>query len=131
MPFANNNLCVINLAFPDVCNTPTPVGPIPVPMVNIAFSCTHIPSVINVIIGGGMAENLMTFGTLSDFDEAGAAMGVASGTIIGPDHAVVGSFKALIGPAPGTKMLSITIQNTVNAPGASLSPGQVQVMILS
>ena len=36
--FANNNLGVLNFAFPDVCQIVTPVGTVPLPLVNLAFS---------------------------------------------------------------------------------------------
>ena len=62
--FANTNLFVMNLGFPDVCI----VGIIPVPLVNIDFSITNIPTVFNVLYGGGLAENLITISALSTAD---------------------------------------------------------------
>jgi hypothetical protein len=131
--FANNNLGVMNFGFPDVCSVITPAGPIPTPMPNIAMSSTHIPSVLNVIIGGGLAENLMTTGTVSNGDNAGLGMGVMSGMIMGPDRYIIGSLKVFMGVAPAAKLTSMTGQNGVsmNAPGVSLTPGQVKVLVLS
>lgn len=130
--FANNNLSVMNLAFPDVCNVPTPAGPIPTPMPNIAMSPTHIPSVINILIGPGLAENLLTTGTVSNGDQAGAAMGIASGMIVGPDRSFLGSFKCFVGAVPSTRLTSLSGQNGMspNAPGIALTPGQVSVLLL-
>lgn len=128
--FANTNLGVMNLGFPDVCLTPSPVGPIPIPYPNIAVSATHVPSVFNVIIGGGLAENLLTSGTLSNGDNAGVATGVASGVVMGPDRPMLGSFKTLIGGAPATRLTTMNIQNSTNAPGASLTPSQFKVLLL-
>jgi len=128
--FANTNLGVMNFAFPDVCLTPTPAGPIPVPYPNIALSTTHVPSVFNVIVGGGLAENLMTMGTISNGDNAGVALGVASGLVMGPDRAMLGSFKTFFGTAPATRLTSMTIQNSTNAPGMSLTPSQFKVLLL-
>ncbi|MCE2947873.1 MAG: DUF4150 domain-containing protein [bacterium] len=128
--FANTNLGVMNFAFPDVCLTPSPVGPIPIPYPNIAVSATHVPSVFNVIIGGGLAENLLTAGTLSNGDNAGVATGVASGMVMGPDRAMLGSVKTLIGGAPATRLTTMNIQNSTNAPGASLTPSQFKVLLL-
>ena len=128
--FANTNLGVMNLGFPDVCLTP--VGPVvvPIPYPNIALSVTHVPSVFNVIIGGGLAENLLTAGTLSNGDNAGVAMGVASGLVMGPDRPMLGSFKTLIGGAFATRLTSLNIQNSTNAPGVSLTPSQFKVLLL-
>ena len=128
--FANTNLGVMNFAFPDVCLTPTPVGPIPIPYPNIAISATHIPSVFNVILGGGLAENLLTAGTVSNGDNAGVAMGVASGMVMGPDRPMLGSFKTMIGPMFATRLTTVNIQNSTNAPGISLTPSQFKVLIL-
>lgn len=128
--FANTNLGVMNFAFPDVCLTPTPAGPIPIPYPNIALSTTHVPSVVNVLIGGGLAENLMTAGTVSNGDNAGVAMGVASGMVMGPDRPMLGSFKTLIGGAPATRLTTMTIQNSTNAPGMSLTPSQFKLLLL-
>lgn len=129
--FANTNLGVMNFAFPDVCMIPTPVGPVPVPFPNIAISVTHIPAVFNVIFGGGLAENLLTPGTLSNGDNAGVAMGVASGTVMGPDRYMMGSFKTMVGPAFATRLTSMTIQNSTNMVGMSVTPSQAKVLILA
>ncbi len=129
--FANTNLGVMNFAFPDVCLVPTPVGPIPLPFPNIAVSVTHIPAVFNVIFGGGLAENLLTPGTLSNGDNAGVAMGVASGTVMGPDRYMMGSFKTMVGAAFATRLTSLTIQNSTNMVGMSLTPSQAKVLILA
>ena len=131
--FANINFGVINFAFPDVCKTPTPAGPVPLPYPNFAFSETHIPSVFNIVIGGGLVENLTTEGTLSTGDEPGAAGGVLSGVIKGPDQYVLGSFTVMMGGMPAMRLTSLTTQNgtTPNAVGLSATPGQTSVVVLS
>lgn len=120
---ANNNLGIMNLGFPDVCLTPMP-APVPTPYPNIAFSVTHIPSQINIFIGIGLAENLATTGTISNGDNAGVALGVASGTIMGPDRGVLGSIKVLIAAIPGTRLTGLNIQNSTNCPGFTVIPAQ-------
>lgn len=129
--FANTNLGVLNLGFLDVCKIP-PFA-IPVPFPNIALSTTHIPSVPNVIIGGGLAENLITMGTISNGDQAGVLMGLISNLIMGPDRAMLGSFKTLMGGVFGTRLTSLTGQNGIlpNTPGLSLTPAQFRVLLLS
>ncbi len=129
--FANNNLGCMNLGFPDVCLTPVP-APVPVPYPNIALSVTHVPSCFNVIVGGGLAENLLTEGTLSNGDEAGVAMGVVSHLIMGPDKYLMGSFTVFMGGVPGARLTSVTAQNGLmpNAPGLTLTPSQATVLLL-
>ena len=131
--FANTSLCVVNLAFPDVCNVPMPAGLVPTPLINIALSCSHIPAQFVVIICGGLAENLLTQGTISSGDEAGLALGVVSGLILGPDRAFLGSFKVITGCAFATRLTSPTLQNGLqpNAVGISLTPSQFCVLVLS
>jgi hypothetical protein len=131
--FINTNLGVMNLAFPDVCKTM--VGPVmvPIPYPNIAVSVTHIPSQFKVIIGGGLAENLITSGTISNGDQVGIVMGLVSNLIIGPDRPFLGSFKVLIGGIFTTRLTSINGQNGMpsNAVGISITPSQIRVMALT
>jgi hypothetical protein len=131
--FANNNLGVLNFGFPDVCLVPAFPAPIPTPFPNLAFSTTHIPSVFNVIFGGGLAENLITTGTVSGGDEAGVLMGLISLFMDGPDRPFLGSFKTLVGGIFGTRMTTINGQNGMlpNTVGISITPGQVRVLLLS
>jgi len=131
--FANTNLGVLNLAFPDVCYIPTPIGPIPVPFPNIAISFTHIPSVFNVFFGGGLAENLLTQGTISMGDEPGVLGGIISFMFMGPDRQLLGSFKVIVGTMFATRLTTLTGQNGMipNALGMSITPSQFRVLILS
>jgi len=131
--FANTNLGVLNLAFPDVCYIPTPIGPIPVPFPNIAISFTHIPSVFNVFFGGGLAENLLTEGTISMGDEPGVLGGIISFMFMGPDRQLLGSFKVIVGTMFATRLTTLTGQNGMipNALGMSITPSQFRVLILS
>lgn len=130
--FANTMLCVVNFGFPDVCEVPTPAGPIPVPFPNFAISITHIPSQTQVVIGGGLAENLLTQGTISNGDEAGIAMGIVSHVVMGPDRYVMGSLKVCIGGVFATRLTSLTTANGMvgNIVGLSITPSQVCVMVL-
>lgn len=130
--FANTNLCVLNFAFPDVCLTITPVGPVPIPYPNFAISILHIPSQITVIIGGGLAENLVTEGTISQGDDLGLDDGVVSADVMGPDRYVMGSFKVCFGGVFATRLTSLTTANGMigNMVGMSITPSQVCVLVL-
>jgi hypothetical protein len=124
--FANTNLGVLNLGFPDVCLTPPLEVPVPYP--NLALSFTHIPSVFNVLIDCGLAENLLTEGTVSLGD---LGNGVASGIMCGPDHPLLGSFKTIFGVCFATRLTTLNIQNLDNAPGISLTPAQIRVLLVA
>lgn len=130
--FANTSLCAINFAFPDVCMVPTPAGPVPLPFPNIVCSSLHIPSQFNVIISGGLAENLFTQGTLSVGDQPGVGLGVVSGMVMGPDRYMLGSFKVVVGCAFAARLTSLTGQNGLapNIVGLTLTPCQISVLVL-
>lgn len=131
--FVNTNLGVFNFSFPDVCFVPVLGVPTPFPFPNIALSFADIPAQFEVIIGGGLAENLVTVGALSNGDQAGAEGGVVSHLIMGQFRALLGSFKVFMGCIPCTHMLGIVGQNGLlpNAIGISLSPAQVTVLVFS
>lgn len=124
--FANTNLGVMNLGFPDVCI----VGPVPVPEVDIDVSITNIPTVFNVIFGGGLSENLLTVSPVSMGD---AGVGVVSGMCMGPKRSFLGSFKVLTGCMFASRLTSINGQNGLlpNTVGVSLTPAQFKVLLLS
>ncbi len=123
--FANTNLGVMSLGFPDVC-----LVPIPIPAVNIDFSFTNIPTVFNVLYGGGLVENLITVSVLSTAD---AGVGVISGMCLGPKRSILGSFKLLVGAIFVSRLTSINGQNGLlpNTVGICLTPAQFRVLVLS
>lgn len=133
--FANTNLGVMNMALPDVCWTPVPppVVKVPIPYPNIAVSTMHIPNVLNVTICCGLAENLLTPGTISSGDDPGVLGGIISGVFIGPDSYMLGSTKVMMGVAFATHLTSLTGQNgkEPNIEGATLTPAQTCVVILT
>lgn len=131
--FANTQMIAMSIAFPDVCKVPTPVGPIPLPLVNITVTTTAIPTVFNMFIVAMPAHNLLTIVPLSNGDEAGPAGGLISQQFIGPERHLLGSFKVFVCCMPSTKMLSPTGQNGMlpNMVGVTLTPSQIKVMFLS
>lgn len=135
--FANCQMGGMNLGMPDVCLTPvpTPAGPVPtpIPYPNMAVGATALPptACMKVLLSVGPAHTIMTTTPLSNGDNAGVNMGVASGTVMGPCRHTMGSTKVMFGGMPATKMLSPTMQNSTNAPGLSLVPSQFKVLIMS
>jgi len=128
--FANAQMMGMDTAFPDVCLTPTPAGPVPIPYPNIAMGPTAIPSVLNVLFMATPAHNMATTTPLTNGDNAGVAMGVASGLVMGPSRHLTGSFGVLVGGMPATRLTSMSLQNSTNAPGARLVPSQPKILLL-
>jgi len=82
----------ISNVFPDVCKTPSPSGPVPVPYPNLGKSSDASKGPKTVTIEGKMpmvkgAQYSMTTG-----DEAGSAGGVMSGSTKGPAEFMMYSF---------------------------------------
>jgi hypothetical protein len=131
--FANTQMFALNLGFPDVCNTP--VGPVvvPIPYPNLAPTATAIPNVFNQFIMAMPIHNLMTKVPMSEGDEPGVLLGIASGLVMGPVQHLFGSVKVFRCVMPATKMLSPTGHNgfSLNIPGLTLTPSQIKVLYFS
>jgi hypothetical protein len=68
---------------PDVCKTPSPGGPVPIPYPNIAKSDTLDSGTTTVKAdGGNMCSNKGSEYSMSNGDEAGTVGGVKSSTIM-------------------------------------------------
>jgi len=124
----------MNLGVPDVCLTPTPVGPIPVPYPNISTGATANPATtaLTVLTDGMPSLNQMSMIPMSSGDNPGVNLGVASGLVMGPTEFILGSVTVIKEGAPAQRLTSITGHNGVsmNAPGVSLAPSQVTVIVL-
>jgi len=131
--FAKTQMPAMSLGFPDVCLTPAPPSPVPVPIPypNIAVSAMAIPNVPNVLYVGMPAHNLGTTTPMTNGDNPGLAMGVASGTVMGPQRNLTGAFTCLVKGMPATRLTSMSLGNSTNAPGATITPSQVKVLILA
>ncbi|AGP35739.1 type VI secretion protein [Sorangium cellulosum So0157-2] len=120
----------VDLGLPDVCLTPTP-APVPVPYPNIAAGPMGVPAVYNVLFMAAPAHNLATTIPLTNGDNAGVAMGVASGTVMGPSRHLTGAFSVLIRGMPASRLTSMSLQNSTNCPGMRVVPSQVKVLMLA
>lgn len=131
--FAKTQSPAMSLGFPDVCLTPAPPAPapIPIPYPNIAMSVMAIPNVPTILTGGMPAHNLGTTTPMTNGDNPGLATGVASGTVMGPQRNLTGAFTCLLKGMPATRLTSMSLGNSTNAPGATLTPSQVKVLILA
>jgi hypothetical protein len=128
---ANSQMMGTDMGFPDVCLTPSPAGPVPIPYPNIALGPTSVPSQVKIFYFYTPGHNMLTVTPLSNGDNAGVATGVASGVVMGPKRHLTASFTVLIGGAPGTKLTSGAIQNNTNCPGVRTVPSQVKVILLA
>lgn len=131
--FANCQMMGTDMGFPDVCLTPVPPSPapIPIPYPNIAMGPMAIPVCPNILIMGMPAHNLATTIPMTNGDNAGVAMGVAAGTVMGPSRHVTGAFTVLFNGMPASRVTSVAIQNSTNCPGVRLVPSQPLVVLLA
>lgn len=120
-------------AFPDVCLTPAPPSPspVPIPYPNMGIEPTDTQFVTNVLMTCTPSHNMSTKPIMSQGDNAGVAMGVASGTVMGQVRTVTAAFTVLVGGMPLTRLTSATIQNSTNAPGVKLVPSVTNVLVLA
>lgn len=129
--FANCQMMGTDMGFPDVCLTPTPAGPVPIPYPNIAMGPMAIPNCPTILFMCMPAHNLATTIPMTNGDNTGVNMGVASGTVMGPSRHVTGAFTVLLNGMPATRMTSMSLQNSTNCPGVRLVPSQALVLLLS
>ena len=129
--FANTQMMGTDMGFPDVCLTPTPAGPVPIPYPNIAMGPTAVPNCPNILILGAPVHNLATTIPMTNGDNAGVNMGVASGTVMGPSRHMTGAFTVLFLGMPASRLTSVSLQNSTNCPGVRTVPSQPLVLLLA
>jgi hypothetical protein len=106
----------VTIAFPDVCNTPTPVGPIPIPYPNIAMASDSAETAKNVKCDGNPVCVKGSNFKMSTGDEAGSATGVASGKIKGKAEFVLYSFDVKVEGKNVPRAFDIMLHNDKNTP---------------
>lgn len=116
---------------PDVCKTPSPGGPVPVPYPNIAQGVMVNPSTASskVVVSMGQALTLSSKTLISNGDEAGTAGGVASGSFIGEVAFTKGSDKVRIEGKAAVRQADPTTHNKQNTTGMAAAPSQSKVMM--
>jgi len=75
--FGNSQMGGLDTGFPDVCLTPTPAGPVPIPYPNLAPGPTAVPAQVKVMYMFTPAHNMATMAPLTNGDNGGVATGVA------------------------------------------------------
>ena len=105
-----------SIAFPDVCKTPSPAGPIPIPYPNIAMSSDTDKGSETVKCDGNPIclkdSNFMT----STGDEAGSAGGVASSKTKGKAEFINYSFDVKVDGKNVARALDLMLHNDKNTP---------------
>lgn len=123
------------LGSPDVCLTPTPAGPVPVPYPNIAVTANCPNAVLNILMESAPTINAVATIAMSNGNEAGSVGGVASHLIDGQCEFLMGSMTVMVDGTPLQRLTSTTGQNcmskSMNAPGTCLVPSQYCVLVLS
>lgn len=117
----------VRAGFPDVCLTPTPVGPVPLPYPNFSMEATDVPIAVRINVDGGTIGTLADMGTISMGDQAGLGGGVASGTDMLGAHGIVANPKVLSECMPTRTWLSLHLSNQTNCPAVYAYPGQVKL----
>lgn len=129
--FANCQLMGTDMAFPDVCLTPSPAGPVPIPYPNIAMGSMAIPNLPTILFAGAPAHNMGTTIPISNGDNPGVGTGVVSHLVMGPCRHSTGAFTVLLKGLPATRMTSVSTQNNMNAVGCRLVPSQSKILLLA
>ena len=112
----------IAFSFPDVCKTPSPGGPIPIPYPNIAQSTdTAMGSRKVAIEGNPVMLDGSNFAT-SMGDEAGSAGGVVSLTIKGKAEFVNFSFDVKFEGKCVARLGDLMIHNKLSSPNTAPFP---------
>ena len=119
------------MANPDVCQTPTPGGPVPTPYPNIAMPQVGNPATTKVLIHGMPALTKASQMQPTNGDQGGVSGGVVSGKIMGPAKFLMGSLKVKLEGNPAVCLTHTTQQNDNNAVGSVLAPSQNVVDITS
>ena len=112
----------IAFAFPDVCNTPSPGGPIPLPYPNIAQLADATGVADQLLLGPSSLKAVLQDSSIptSSGNEAGSLGGVSSGVIKGECKVTMASATVLYGGKGIARLSDMTRQNKQNAVGQLL-----------
>ncbi|UQA55141.1 S41 family peptidase [Polyangium aurulentum] len=124
---ASNRGVGMNFGFPDVCLTPTPVGPVPIPYPNIAMNAQATLFSPIVKVSGVHALNQGSIIAMTSGDEAGSA----HWTVKGPGKYIAGNPVVFVDKFPAINLTCPTMGNTGNnALGAVVVPSAVNVFYM-
>ncbi|ARU58830.1 MAG: DUF4150 domain-containing protein [Pseudomonadales bacterium] len=107
----------ISIVFPDVCKTPSPGGPIPIPYPNIGMSSNTVQGTTKVKVDGQMAMFKGSKYAMTTGDEPGTAGGVVSSTFKSEAEFMMYSFDVKMEGKNACRMLDPLFQNKKNIMG--------------
>ncbi|KIQ31966.1 type VI secretion protein [Variovorax paradoxus] len=119
------------MATPDVCEVPTPGGPVATPFPNIGLPSMGDSPTTKVLVSGMPALTKASKIPLTNGDELGKVGGVVSKKSQGEVEFVVGSAKVKFEGQPAIRLSTPTRQNAGNALGTVVAPSQSKVMVIS
>ncbi len=103
--------------FPDVCKTPTPAGPVPIPYPNIGKSADTSSGPTSVKCDGQTPMTKSAKYMMSTGDEAGSAMGVVSNKVKGTCEYMMYSFDVKFEGKEACRLLDPLFHNDKNGMG--------------
>lgn len=107
-----------SVVFPDVCKTPTPGGPVPIPYPNVGRSADASKGPKSVTLNGKTPMVKGAQYKSSSGDEAGTAGGgVISGTTRGPSEFMLYSFDVKLEGRNACRLGDSLFHNKRNVPG--------------
>jgi Domain of unknown function (DUF4150) len=116
----------VSMIFPDVCKTPSPAGPVPIPYPNVAMSKDTAAGSSTVSMDGNPIMIKSSYYAMSTGDEAGSAMGVVSSKIKGKAYPKLYSFDVKVDGENVFRLTDIMLQNggspTNTPPGTNVQP---------
>jgi hypothetical protein len=116
----------VTIAFPDVCKTPSPVGPIPIPYPNIAMSSNTAKGTKKVKCDGQSTCVKDSNFSTSTGDEGGTAGGgVVSNKIKGKAEFILFSFDVKFEGKNVTRAFDLMLHNDKNTPPFPVLQGPV------
>ena len=116
---------------PDVCKTPSPGGPVPIPYPNIGMLAQAKKTAKKVKLCNKAAVTKKSKISMSSGDEAGVAKGVVSSKNMSTVTFKKGSSKVKVEGQSLQHLTAPTGHNGSNAnvPGAQIAPSQTKVII--
>lgn len=115
------------MCMPDVCKTPTPVGPVPIPYPNIAMLKSASKQAKKVLVCGAAPLVKVSVVPNTNGDNAGVNGGLVSGKFMKKCQFTTSGKKVQFGGKNAVRNLDSVKSNNGNAFGAQIVPSQFKV----
>jgi hypothetical protein len=121
----------VTIAFPDVCKTPSPAGPVPIPYPNVAKSSDTAKGTTKVKCDGNPVCVKDSNFSMSTGDEAGSLGGVASNKFKGKAEFVMFSFDVKFEGKNVCRAFDLMLHNDKNTPPFPVMQGPVVALAMA